>query len=282
MNTMAGRGVKPAMRGSTLAVIVMGALGACATDNAAHKAALGDAQAAIRRGDTVGAARAYRAACRAQPSDRTSCEAAANWSRRAVSERLALARPLCEPPDGKVDPQQCLRALAPARELEAARSEARETPAMLEEPIKEEFHYVARRHEWTVRWIADVTLAGQTVRASGAAAATDEEHEGNARAGLGADPLSPPEGPWFLADVSSQLAARAADLASGELARRATERRAACVGDAPVWTGPWLQCWAEATLWSGVEPAGLPLLVGTAHAQDRVRPNPGWPAPSCL
>jgi hypothetical protein len=60
-------------------------------------------------------------------------------------------------------------------------------------------------------------------------------------------------------------------------------RRGACVGDAPVWTGAWLACWAESTLWSGTQPAGLELLVGTSHAADRFRPNAApLPLPTCV
>jgi hypothetical protein len=170
------------------------------------------------------------------------------------------------------------------RELDDVRRELANTPATFEEPEFQEVLYTVRVHAWIVRYTADITVgAGGPVRTSGAFEVNDEEHAGNARGGLDADPLSPPGASWFHAALSSSLARQTADLASGDLAQRARERRGACVGDAPVWTGAWLECWAEATLWGGTEPRGLDLLVGTAHAQDRAYPaGAAWPAPSCL
>jgi hypothetical protein len=171
-----------------------------------------------------------------------------------------------------------------SQELNEARSELASTQAVLEEPVFSEQSYVVRKHRYTARWVADMSLVGgATQQASGTLSREDEEHRGVPEAGLGADPLSEPPPTWYEASVAHAVAEAAAALASGELARRANLRRGACVGDAPVWTGAWLGCWAESTLWSGTLPRGLELLVGTAHATDRFRPAAApLPAPACL
>jgi hypothetical protein len=531
---------------AALAALAVG--GACSSVNAAHRDAIIDADKAIKRGDSLGAARAYRNACRAQPSDKKACLAAKNWTARAIDERLAEARPKCEPERGAIDVDGCLKSLAPVRELEpehpellrladgagaahvercladppsdpaeavrlvrcaqakrsavatagyerrmkaalskaagvfvdlAAQGAAREapgaqailwsaaacldkdteiarraqaaraaflnvaqasvevrvsgtgfdaaspafvglcgraadelgarvacraaaqgglglgisasvsptehrvseasrvhrfqsgvrrvanpafqalsdrvreseravrdadnqlrpiaarceaarealrraqecvacaertaaetacaeaksgedlrarrqdelraqqrdlasTPPTLEDPEFTEIVYVVRTHEWTVAWAAELALAGGAgVRASGSFVTRDEEH--GAQRGLEADPLAAPGSTWFHDALAAALAKKAAEVVAAALGERATARRAACVGDTPVWTPAWLGCFAEATLWSGSEPRGLDLLVGAAHAADRTYPDGAvWPAPVCL
>jgi hypothetical protein len=102
-----------------LVLLAAAAVAACGSVNAAHRDALHDADAAVKRGDSLGAAHAYRNACRAKPSDRKACQAADAWTQRAVDERLAVARPRCEPAGAgaRPDVDGCLAALAPARAL---------------------------------------------------------------------------------------------------------------------------------------------------------------------
>jgi hypothetical protein len=153
---------------------------------------------------------------------------------------------------------------------------------VIEEPEFSEETYVVRKHKWTARWVADVSVLGAAAtQLTGAQVTEDEETRGVPAAGLGADPLSVPPNGWFVQGVAELVGDRAAGAAGGELTRRAQIRRGECVGDAPVWTGAWLSCWAEATLWSGNIPTGLELMNGTAHAADRFRPS-SLPAPVCV
>ncbi len=170
------------------------------------------------------------------------------------------------------------------QELTDARAELAGTQAIIEEPVFEERTYVVRKHRFIARWVAELSLVGgATQQASGELVVTDEQHPGVDAAGLGEDPLSEPPRTWYEDGVAAAVAERAAQLASGELARRATARRSECVGDAPVWTGVWLSCWAESTLWGGTLPDGLELMVGAAHASDRFKPGgTPLPAPACV
>ncbi len=170
------------------------------------------------------------------------------------------------------------------QELNEARSELANTAPVIEEPVFEERSYAVRKHHFITRWVADLSITGgSTQQATGTLTREDEEHPGVLEAGLGPDPLSEPSGNWYEAGVAQAVSQAAASLASGELARRAGVRRGECVGDAPVWTGPWLSCWAEATLWGGTLPAGLELLVSAAHAADRFRPGAApLPPPACV
>lgn len=171
------------------------------------------------------------------------------------------------------------------RDHDSAESTLRSTDAMIEEPIYRDHAYTVRQHRWTVRWVAQLRLGDAAPsEVSDAVVYDDEEAPGFAPASIATDPLSPPGAGWFEAPVAVAVSARAAQLAEDELARRVAARRATCVGDRPVWTGDWLQCWAEATLWSGEEPSGLALLRAAAQAADRFgsgnsRPRP---LPECL
>jgi hypothetical protein len=92
-------------------------LAACTAPNLARDAAVRDANAAVKRGDVVAAAYAYRAGCQAAPTEVAVCKAAAQWAHQAAVKQAALARPACESAPDPARIEACLAALSPARQL---------------------------------------------------------------------------------------------------------------------------------------------------------------------
>jgi hypothetical protein len=176
------------------------------------------------------------------------------------------------------------RAMWETRDADWSRARAafEATPAMIEHEDWRDTSYVIRDHHWAAPWEAAVrALPGQTSSLSGAAGADDSEHHGSNLAGIAADPLTPPDGTWYLGAIQRDVAASLANLARTELAARATTLRARCPAEDPDWADPaWLDCYASATLLVGDRSLGEALLAAETAAYDR-RAGASLPALAC-
>jgi hypothetical protein len=143
-------------------------------------------------------------------------------------------------------------------EREAARQELTKHPATLTEEIHDTFTYPVRM----VRWSSDFqfTLQANTqggvqpVQQSGALRFEDEEHVGFSPAGLKPNPLEEPPVQAYADAFLQQLAPHVFEAVRRDGEVRGAARRAEC-GELPEgWGLPWVQCWAEASLWGGQPP----------------------------
>lgn len=151
---------------------------------------------------------------------------------------------------------------------DGARSRLDQTPRTIEQPRFEIFRYVESRHVWEVAWELEVSIAGQGGRSSGTLTFDDVEHVGFDPAGLVGDPLEPPVDGWADVTLSAAAAKAAGGALATDLARRATERRQACVDERGAWIPDWMQCRAEAALW-GPEPLAIEPFLGALPCAAR-------------
>jgi hypothetical protein len=159
------------------------------------------------------------------------------------------------------------------RERDAASSRLSNTPETLTENLYEDFHYTVRTHHWKSNYrftIQASTPATPPVQQEGQTRFEDIEHVGFSPGNLQPDPLVVPP-PQAYADAFLQrLSPHVLEAVRREGQLRGAARMEQCKTLPAGWGIPWVQCWAEATLWSSgetpPETAFLHLLATSAGA----------------
>lgn len=152
-----------------------------------------------------------------------------------------------------------------SQELSAARSSLSNTPESVKEDVYDTFTYSVWTHRWSsdFRFTLQANTPGATApaRQQGALSFQDEEHVGFRPAGLDADALETPSPRDFSNAFFNQLAPHLLEAVQRDAQARGAWRRAQCNELPADWSIPWVQCWAESTLWgSGQEPQATGLL----------------------
>lgn len=152
--------------------------------------------------------------------------------------------------------------LADRREddVDSARRDLNNTPEYLHEAIYSDHQVIEEHHSWQMNVAIEWRLGQNAPHVLRSAPTyTDTVRAAFEPAGVTGDGLqSPPDG-YFHRDVQKRFVSAAADITLHEAKRRASARAGACQGR-PRWTGDWLECWAESTLWSGSVPSTPSLL----------------------
>ncbi|WNG35631.1 hypothetical protein F0U61_19645 [Archangium violaceum] len=152
-----------------------------------------------------------------------------------------------------------------SQELSSARSNLSNTPESVKEDVYDTFTYSAWTHRWSsdFRFTLQANTPGATApaRQQGVLSFQDEEHVGFRPAGLSANALEAPSPRDFSNAFFNQLAPHLLEAVQRDAQVRAAQRRAQCNELPANWSIPWVQCWAESTLWEkGQEPQPTELL----------------------
>jgi hypothetical protein len=158
------------------------------------------------------------------------------------------------------------------RELRAARVHLDSTPEALTEEIYDDFMYTVRTHRWAsgYRFTLESSAPGSvpTAPKAGQLSFEDQEHVGFEPGGLVPDPLVEPTAADYANAFIQHAVPLVFDAVKQDSMARGAARRAQCNALPQDWGLPWVQCWAEASLWeSGQEPRGgefLQLLAASA------------------
>jgi hypothetical protein len=174
----------------------------------------------------------------------------------------------CEP-DKKSPCDEAKEAAEAIKTLTRKRKEARRdlesTPETLAENVYDTFVYPVVTHQWSSAYRFTVQSSSQGSAPSPQQAGTlrfeDREHVGFGPGGLSPDPLVVPSAKTYADAFIQQVAPHVfAQVQQGSIARGAA-RRAQCSALPENWGIPWVQCWAEASLWeSGREPQAAEFL----------------------
>ncbi|QRK04989.1 hypothetical protein JQX13_32905 [Archangium violaceum] len=152
-----------------------------------------------------------------------------------------------------------------SRELSAARSSLSNTPQSVKEDVYDTFTYSVWTHRWSsdFRFTLQANTPGSTapVHHQGVLRFEDDEHVGFSPAGLRANALEVPSARDYSNAFFEQLAPHMLAAVHRDAQARGAQRRAWCNELPTDWSTPWVQCWAESTLWeSGREPQPTALL----------------------
>jgi len=166
------------------------------------------------------------------------------------------------------------------RERDAARTHLSKTPETLTENLYEDFHYNVRTHHWKSNYrftLQASTPATPPVQHAGETRFEDQEHVGFSPANLQPDPLVVPPPQAYADAFLKQLSPHVLAAVQRESQLRGAARMEQCKTLPENWGIPWVQCWAEASLWSTGEtppPTGFLQLLATsagAPAQPQCR-----------
>ncbi|PTL82774.1 hypothetical protein [Vitiosangium sp. GDMCC 1.1324] len=164
-----------------------------------------------------------------------------------------------------------------AQELGAARTNLSNTPEFMVEEVHDTFTYSVLTHRWSsgFRFTLQTNTPGAPAPApqQGELRFQDQEHVGFSPAKIQADPLEVPN-PWAYSDAFlRELAPHVFAAVQQDGRVRGAQRRTQCAELPANWSTPWVQCWAEATLWEGgqePQPNGfLQLLASNAGASEQ-------------
>ncbi len=162
------------------------------------------------------------------------------------------------------------------RELDAARTSLNNTPETVTENVYDNFMYSVLTHRWmsSYRFTLQSSSPGSTPTAeqAGELRFEDQEHVGFSPGGLVPDPLEVPTAGAYATAFIQQVAPSVFAEVQRDSVARGAARRAQCSALPEDWGLPWVQCWAEASLWeSGQEPQVtefLHILASSAGASD--------------
>jgi len=154
---------------------------------------------------------------------------------------------------------------AATREHKKARSSLSITPEALAEDVYDTFAYSVITHNWAVpyRFMVKSSSPGSTPSPlqTGELRFEDQEHVGFSPGGLSPDPLVVPSARTYADAFTQQVAPHVFAAVQQESIARGAARRAQCSTLPEDWGLPWVQCWAEASLWeSGREPQAAEFL----------------------
>jgi hypothetical protein len=142
------------------------------------------------------------------------------------------------------------------RERDAASSRLSNTPETLTENLYEDFHYNVRTHRWTSSYrftLQASTPSTPPVQQEGQTRFEDQEHVGFSPGKLQPDPLVVPPPQAYADAFLEQLSPHVLEAVRREGQVRGAARMEQCKTLPAGWGIPWVQCWAEATLWSSGE-----------------------------
>jgi hypothetical protein len=138
-------------------------------------------------------------------------------------------------------------------ELEKATKQLRETPKEVAIEVYSTFNYVVRNHIWSSGYHFTVQTntpgAPTPLRQQGTLRFEDKEHVGLAVAKLREDPLVVPLPDAYSKAFLAQLGSAVTSMVRADGEVRGSARRAQCQELPADWSIPWVQCWAEASLW---------------------------------
>jgi len=148
---------------------------------------------------------------------------------------------------------------AATREHKKARRNLSSTPETLAEDVHDTFVYAVVTHNWALpyRFMVKSSNPGSTPspQQMGELRFEDQEHVGFSPGGLSPDPLEVPSARAYADAFTQQVAPHVFAAVQQESMARGAARRAQCSTLPEDWGLPWVQCWAEASLWeSGREP----------------------------
>jgi hypothetical protein len=161
------------------------------------------------------------------------------------------------------------------------RNEARRhldaTPETLTEEVYDDFVYSVRSYRWSssYRFTLESSSPGSvpTAPQEGALRFEDQEHVGFEPGGLRPDPLKVPSSVDYANAFIQQVVPSVFEAVKQDSMARGAARRAQCNELPQSWGLPWVQCWAESSLWeSGREPQVtefLRLLAASAGGPDQ-------------
>lgn len=163
------------------------------------------------------------------------------------------------------------------RERDDARHAFDATPETVAEDVYDDFTYSVLTHRWasSYRFTLQSSSPGSTPTAeqAGELRFEDQEHVGFSPGGLTPDPLEVPTAGAYAGAFMQQVAPSVFAEVQRDSVARGAARRAQCSALPEGWGLPWVQCWAEASLWeSGREPQVtdfLRVLASTAGASDQ-------------
>ncbi|WP_257460546.1 hypothetical protein [Archangium lipolyticum] len=164
-----------------------------------------------------------------------------------------------------------------ARERNDVRNHLNNLPETLTENVYEDFTYSVLTHRWAsaYRFTVQASTPGSAPSASqeGELRFEDMEHVGFGPAGLQPDPLEIPTSGSYANAFLQQVTPHVFAAVQQDSVARGAARRAQCSALPANWGLPWVQCWAEASLWqNGQEPQVnefLNLLATSAGTSDQ-------------
>lgn len=125
------------------------------------------------------------------------------------------------------------------------------TPETSEQVDYDTFRYLETGHRWDATYRFALRLGNTTQNQQGLLSFSRVEHPGFPPANLAEKPLRVPMQSEYHEQLVQQLQGHLLEALAQELRARGQRRRAEC-GAAPAkWQRAWLECWTEATLWSG-------------------------------
>ncbi len=195
-------------------------------------------------------------------------------SKRVHGASCVGCEPAKSPCDEAKEAAEAIKALAKKRK--AARRDLDSTPETLPEDIYDTFVYPVVTHQWSsaYRFMVQSNIPGSTPspQQTGALRFEDQEHVGFGPGGLSPDPLVVPPAQAYADAFTQQVAPHVFAAVQQSSIARGAARRAQCSTLPEDWGIPWVQCWAEASLWeSGREPMAtefLRILAGSAGASS--------------
>lgn|GEM_PF-2072302 len=145
------------------------------------------------------------------------------------------------------------------RERNEARRHLDATPETLTEEVYDDFVYSVRTYRWSLsyRFTIESSTPGSvpTAPLEGALRFEDQEHVGFEPGGLMPNPLDMPTSVDYANAFIQHVAPSMFEAVKRDSMARGAARRAQCNALPQDWGLPWVQCWAEASLWeSGQEP----------------------------
>lgn len=142
------------------------------------------------------------------------------------------------------------------RERNGASARLDNTPETLSEDVYDDFHYTVRTHRWTSSYrftLQASTPSTPPAQHAGQTRFEDQEHVGFEPAKLQSDPLVVPPPQAYADAFLKQLAPYVLEAVRREGQLRGAARMEQCKALPADGGIPWVQCWAEATLWSSGE-----------------------------
>jgi hypothetical protein len=199
----------------------------------------------------------------------------------ATQVRYASSCTGCSTAKTACEEAQSLKAEYEARSKEhaAATTHLEKTPENVEMTLYDDFQYALKTYRWTSDFHFTLLSSSDTTPSNnlqqGVLSFTDTEHPGLSKAGLEADPLKAPNDADFAKAFLERLTPYVVSAVKRDSAMRGSAREAWCKEQPEDWNIPWLQCWAESTLWKNAkEPQPtefLQLLVNRADASLKPR-----------
>jgi hypothetical protein len=184
----------------------------------------------------------------------------------AVADCRAAEREWAETPDSdssKDDKalrkeRECDRAQAREDNLAARQSELRDaesdfrtTDMHLERPVFDTHHWTSRHFEWSLPYAFTLDGFGTQLSDAGTVVVARMEQEAFPPANVpGSSVGRPPRYHELIAEAHSRMAQATLKMLTDHLTAWGQSRVQECPA-ALEWTGPWLECQAEAALWSG-------------------------------